>query len=207
MYMEQQPRTITVFGEGAVKASPDTVHTVVSVQTKGLELDIIQRQNAERMQAVMNSLIELGVAESAIQTIDYQLRPVYDYVNGEQLPRGYEVVNTIRITTNDLSKIGEIVDVAVKAGANQIGSIEFAVDEQAYYQQALTLAMADAETKMVTIGTSLKLANRPMPIKIEEQHVSQPVAFRALATATTVTPVASGMLTIRASLLVKYQMM
>lgn len=207
MYMEQQPRTITVFGEGAVKASPDTVHTVVSVQTKGLELDIIQRQNAERMQAVMNSLIELGVAESAIQTIDYQLRPVYDYVNGEQLPRGYEVVNTIRITTNDLSKIGEIVDEAVKAGANQIGSIEFAVDEQAYYQQALTLAMADAETKMVTIGTSLKLANRPMPIKIEEQHVSQPVAFRALSTATTVTPIASGTLTIRASLLVKYQMM
>ncbi|WP_158232507.1 SIMPL domain-containing protein [Sporosarcina sp. P13] len=206
MYNEVENRTITVFGEGAVKASPDTVHIVLTVQTRGMELQEIQQENAERMHKVISSLVGLGIPESAIQTIDYQIRPVNDYVNGEQVFRGYEVINTIRVTSNDLSKTGEVVDTAVKNGANQIGSIEFTVQNQEeFYQQALTLALHDAETKMVTIGSSLKLANRPIVMKVEEQHASQPVAFRAMAMADTVTPIESGTLTISASLLVKYR--
>ncbi|AXH99351.1 DUF541 domain-containing protein [Sporosarcina sp. PTS2304] len=206
LYNETTNRVITVFGEGAVKASPDTVHIVLSVQTRGTELQDIQQENANRMQKVLNSLMDMGVEDSAIQTVNYQIQPVYDYVNGEQVFRGYEVLNTIRVTSNDLSKTGEIVDTAVKNGVNQVGSIEFAIQNQEnFYQQALTLALHDAETKMVTIGSSLKLANRPIVWKIEEQHTSQPVAFRAMTMADTVTPIESGTLTISASLMVKYQ--
>ncbi|MDV6378172.1 SIMPL domain-containing protein [Sporosarcina sp. GW1-11] len=206
MYNEIENRMIIVFGEGAVKVTPDTVHIVLTVQTRGMELQEIQQENAQNMHKVIGSLVELGIPEPAIQTIDYQIRPVNDYINGEQVFRGYEVVNTIRITSNELSKVGEIVDTAVKNGVNQIGSIDFTVqNSDEFYQKALTLALHDAETKMVTIGSSLKLANRPLVMKVEEQHTSQPVAFRAMAMADTVTPIESGTLTISASLLVKYR--
>ncbi|WP_194841591.1 SIMPL domain-containing protein [Sporosarcina obsidiansis] len=207
-YGTHESRTITVWGEGAVKASPDTVHIVMSVNSRGMELNEIQQENAKRMNNVINSLIALGIPKSSIQTIDYQIRPVYDYVNGEQIFKGYEVVNTIRITINDVSKTGELVDTAVTSGVNQIGSIQFTIqDQDEYYQKALTLALQDAETKMVTIGSSLKLPNRPIPLKIEEQHVSQPVAFRVTTMAEAgVTPIESGTITISANLKVKYQM-
>ncbi|PIC97679.1 hypothetical protein CSV69_01840 [Sporosarcina sp. P26b] len=207
MYNEQETRTITVFGEGAVKVSPDTVHMVLSVTTRGMELKDIQQENASRMNQVIQSLKKVGIEESSIQTIDFQIRPVYEYVNGEQRFQGYEVINSIRITSNELSRTGELVDLAVKNGVNQVGSIEFTMqDQDDRYQQALALALTDAETKMITIGTSLKLQNKPIPMKIEEQHTSQPVAFRAMAMADTGrTPIESGTITISASLQVKYQ--
>ncbi|ARK20482.1 MULTISPECIES: SIMPL domain-containing protein [Sporosarcina] len=207
MYNEQETRTITVFGEGAVKVSPDTVHMVLSVTTRGTELKDIQQENASRMNQVIQSLKKVGIEESSIQTIDFQIRPVYEYVNGEQRFQGYEVINSIRITSNELSRTGELVDLAVKNGVNQVGSIEFTMqDQDDRYQQALALALTDAETKMITIGTSLKLQNKPIPMKIEEQHTSQPVAFRAMAMADTGrTPIESGTITISASLQVKYQ--
>lgn len=207
MYNEQETRTITVFGEGAVKVSPDTVHMVLSVTTRGTELKDIQQENASRMNQVIQSLKKVGIEESSIQTIDFQIRSVYEYVNGEQRFQGYEVINSIRITSNELSRTGELVDLAVKNGVNQVGSIEFTTqDQDDRYQQALALALTDAETKMITIGTSLKLQNKPIPMKIEEQHTSQPVAFRAMAMADTGrTPIESGTITISASLQVKYQ--
>lgn len=207
MYNEQETRNITVFGEGAVKVSPDTVHMVLSVTTRGTELKDIQQENASRMNQVIQSLKKVGIEESSIQTIDFQIRSVYEYVNGEQRFQGYEVINSIRITSNELSRMGELVDLAVKNGVNQVGSIEFTTqDQDDRYQQALALALTDAETKMITIGTSLKLQNKPIPMKIEEQHTSQPVAFRAMAMADTGrTPIESGTITISASLQVKYQ--
>ncbi|PID04090.1 hypothetical protein CSV67_01055 [Sporosarcina sp. P2] len=207
MFKEQETRMITVFGEGAVKVSPSTVHIVLSVVSRGTELGEIQRENARRMNQVIQSLQKAGIAETSIQTIDFQIRPVYEYVNGEQRFQGYEVINSIRITSNELSRTGELVDLAVKNGANQIGSIEFTMpDQEEQYQQALVLALQDAETKMITIGTSLKLQNRPIPLKVEEQHTSQPVAFRAMAMADAGrTPIESGTITISASLQVKYQ--
>ncbi|ARK23641.1 hypothetical protein SporoP37_02320 [Sporosarcina sp. P37] len=208
MYNEEKTRTITVFGEGAVKVSPDTVHIILSVVSRGTELGEIQQENAKRMNQVIQALLSAGVAENSIQTIDFQIRPVYEYINGEQRFQGYEVINSIRVTSDDLSRAGELVDLAVKNGANQIGSIEFKIQEQdMYYQQALALALQDAETKMVTIGTSLKLPNRPIPVKVEEQHTTQPIAFRAMAMADTgTTPIEPGTITVSASLLVKYQM-
>ncbi|ARD47087.1 SIMPL domain-containing protein [Sporosarcina sp. P33] len=208
MYNEEKTRTITVFGEGAVKVSPDTVHIILSVVSRGTELGEIQQENAKRMNQVIQALLSAGVAENSIQTIDFQIRPVYEYINGEQRFQGYEVINSIRVTSADLSRDGELVDLAVKNGANQIGSIEFKIQEQdMYYQQALALALQDAETKMVTIGTSLKLPNRPIPVKVEEQHTTQPIAFRAMAMADTgTTPIEPGTITVSASLLVKYQM-
>ncbi|PID15644.1 SIMPL domain-containing protein [Sporosarcina sp. P34] len=207
MFKEQETRMITVFGEGAVKVSPSTVHVVLSVVSRGTELGEIQQENARRMNQVIQSLQKAGVAEASIQTTDFQIRPVYDYVNGEQRFQGYEVINSIRMTSDELSRTGEFVDLAVKNGANQIGSIEFTMpNSDKHYQRALVLALQDAETKMITIGTSLKLQNRPIPLKIEEQHTSQPVAFRAVAMADTgKTPIESGTMTIRASLQVKYQ--
>ncbi|PIC80589.1 hypothetical protein CSV75_02010 [Sporosarcina sp. P18a] len=207
MFKEQETRMITVFGEGAVKVSPSTVHVVLSVVSRGTELGEIQQENARRMNQVIQSLQKAGVAEASIQTTDFQIRPVYEYVNGEQRFQGYEVINSIRITSDELSRIGEFVDLAVKNGVNQIGSIDFTMpNSDEHYQRALVLALQDADTKMITIGTSLKLQNRPIPLKIEEQHTSQPVAFRAMAMADTgKTPIESGTMTISASLLVKYQ--
>lgn len=210
MHTNEEKRMITVFGEGTVKTSPDIVQMILSVTSKGKDLAGILKENALRMNQVIQSLKMSDVAilaELSIQTIDFQIRQVYDYVNGEQQFQGYEVVNTISVTSNDLGRAGELVDLAVKKGVNQIGSIEFKMqDQNEQYQQALALALQDAEAKMNTMATSLRFPNVPVLLTIEEQQESQPIAFRALGIADTGnTPIESGTITVNASLKVQYE--
>ncbi len=54
----------------------------------------------------------------------------------------------VKVTVRDLDNLGDLIDVASKSGANQINSIQFTVeDEEAYYQEALVLAMSNAKGK------------------------------------------------------------
>ena len=207
MHTNEGKRTITVFGEGVMKATPDIVQMVLSVTAKGKDLAEIQKGNAVRMNQVIQSLKMAEVKEESIQTIDFQIRQVYDYVNGEQQFQGYEVVNTISVTSGDVDRTGELVDLAVKQGVNQVGSIEFKMrDQNEQYQQALALALQDAQAKMNTMATSLRLPTVPVLLTIEEQQESQPIAFRALGIADTgSTAIESGTITVSASLKVQYE--
>ena len=207
MHTNEGKRTITVFGEGVMKATPDIVQMVLSVTAKGKDLAEIQKGNAVRMNQVIQSLKMAEVKEESIQTIDFQIRQVYDYVNGEQQFQGYEVVNTISVTSGDVDRTGELVDLAVKQGVNQIGSIEFKMrDQNEQYQQALALALQDAQAKMNTMATSLRLPTVPVLLTIEEQQESQPIAFRGLGIADTgSTAIESGTITVSASLKVQYE--
>ncbi len=207
MHTNEGKRTITVFGEGVMKATPDIVQMVLSVTAKGKDLAEIQKGNAVRMNQVIQSLKMAEVKEESIQTIDFQIRQVYDYVNGEQQFQGYEVVNTISVTSGDVDRTGELVDLAVKQGVNQIGSIEFKMrDQNEQYQQALALALQDAQAKMNTMATSLRLPTVPVLLRIEEQQESQPIAFRGLGIADTgSTAIESGTITVSASLKVQYE--
>ena len=207
MHTNEGKRTITVFGEGVMKATPDIVQMVLSVTAKGKDLAEIQKGNAVRMNQVIQSLKMAEVKEESIQTIDFQIRQVYDYVNGEQQFQGYEVVNTISVTSGDVDRTGELVDLAVKQGVNQVGSIEFKMrDQNEQYQQALALALQDAQAKMNTMATSLRLPTVPVLLTIEEQQESQPIAFRGLGIADTgSTAIESGTITVSASLKVQYE--
>lgn len=75
--------------------------------------------------------------------------------------------NRINITTKNLDSVGEIVDRAVKAGANQVQGIRFDVqDKQALQLEALKLAVqqgmgkaeAMAEAAGVTLGELVSMS-------------------------------------------------
>ena len=52
------------------------------------------------------------------------------------------------VTVRDLTKIGSILDAAVKAGANKIYGIQFDLeDREAAQQQAITVAMENAQAR------------------------------------------------------------
>jgi len=67
------------------------------------------------------------------------MRPNSSTVNG------YITNNTIRVTTNDLTIIGRLIDAANGAGANTVGGLNFGLqDHDPYVQQALTSATKQA---------------------------------------------------------------
>ena len=70
----------------------------------------------------------------------------------------YYVQNRINITTKDLDAVGQIIDVAIRAGANQVQGIRFDIaDKQSLQLQALELAVQQGMTKAKVMAESAGL--------------------------------------------------
>lgn len=205
---------ITVTGEGHAAIAPDmAVITLAVVQQAKTAQDALD-QNNKAMGAVLATLKDSGVAERDLQTSGFSIQPQYTYPNdkdGHTQPpvlNGYQVSNGLTVRVRDLSKLGGLLDQAVKLGINQGGDIQFTNDKpDAALEDARKKAVADAAAKAKTLtdAAGVKLGR---VIAIREGGVAAPPQpyMRAMAAAPMdkAVPVATGENDYNASVSITY---
>lgn len=154
----EQQKTISVTGTGVVKAKPDRAIVSFSVVTQADTAEKAISENADRMNRVIKAVRRMGILENQTETSAYSLNPLWEYPD-EGSPRivGYACSSTLRVTVKDLNKVGEVIDAAVTAGANQVSSLQFTISDEAMRKlglDALSLAVKDATSKASTIATA-----------------------------------------------------
>ena len=202
------PREMTVTGNGEIVAKPDYVQIQIEVRTEGKEVSAAQQENAVIMNRVIASLVALNIPREAIQTTAYTISPNYDYIEGRQVFRGYEVQNAITVKITDISQVGTVIDTAVENGANHVSAIQFKIDDSdAYYRQALQLALIDAQGKAKSMADTMHLPLQMLPIEILEETIAPPIAYKSLQLSNeqSITPIEQGMITVNATVRVKFR--
>jgi uncharacterized protein YggE len=94
---------------------------------------------------------------------------------------GYTVTNTVQVTIRDLNKVGQILDQAVQAGANDVSGVTFAIENPSKLQaDALGQAVSDAQNRATALAQSsgVQLDN---VIDITQMTGSSPVPVIASA--------------------------
>jgi uncharacterized protein YggE len=77
-----------------------------------------------------------------VKTSGYSVQPQRVYKEGQPPTiTGYEVRNSVTVTTSDLSKLGAIIDAAAQAGSNDISGIAFTLRQD---RQARDRALGEA---------------------------------------------------------------
>ena len=146
--VQTQPpaRTITVTGTGKVTLTPDIAYISIGVHTENASATQAVSGNNTQAQAVIAAIKGFGVADKDIQTTDFSINPQQQTdATGKVTGILYVVDNTVYVTVRDLSKLGDLLDSTVNAGANNINSIQFDVaDKTAALSQARLAAVADA---------------------------------------------------------------
>ena len=144
------PRSITVVGEGTVTIKPDLARANIGVEVAAPSVVDASEQNKVALESVLNALREQGIADEDIQTTAFS---VYADRFGPEGPLSnedvtYRVSNNVSVKIRDLDKVGEVLDAAIEAGANNIYGVDFALEEQTEAQaQARAEAVADATAK------------------------------------------------------------
>ncbi|MEM4609502.1 MAG: SIMPL domain-containing protein [Thermoproteota archaeon] len=156
---EQQAKTISVTGTGVVKAKPDRAVLSLSVVTQAESAGEAISENADKMDRVIKAVRNVGILENQTETSAYSLNPIWEYPKEGGSPRivGYTCSNTLRVTVKNLDKVGEVIDAAVTAGANQVSSLQFTISDEVMRQlglDALSLAVKDAASKASIIATA-----------------------------------------------------
>lgn len=145
---EAQRDTIAISAQGKVTALPDIASISAGVQTEKRTVAEAQKENTSKMNAIIAKLKEFGVASEDIKTVNYTIYPQYDYVNGKQTERGYQVSQNVDVKIRDLSKIGDILASVGDLGANQVGGVSFTIDDpESLRQQARIQGLEAAKAK------------------------------------------------------------
>ena len=161
---------LKVFGKGSINVKPDAAEVGIGVITENIQLEAAQEENAKITTQVINSIKAIGVLPKYIQTHNYNIRPTYDYIEGKQVFRGYEVSNNLKILIRNIDLVGEIIDIAVKNGANTVSGVSLIVsDKTKYYYEALRLAVVDSQKKASVMANELNVNLNIIPIQIIEQ--------------------------------------
>ena len=150
----QAPATLSLTGEGTVRARPDMATLQLGVVAEATTAREALSENTSRMAEIVASLREDGIESRDLQTSDFSIEPRYSQPQpgreAEFVPRiiGYAVRNTLTVRIRDLDQTGALLDKAVTLGANTISGPTFTVaDPSALQDSARKAAMRDALRK------------------------------------------------------------
>jgi hypothetical protein len=154
-----QPPTITVQGSSQWDIAPDVAYIQLAVVTNAASVSEAQTENARIANNVYSQLYAAGLNQEYIKTAQYSVVPVYQQEDGKKVSvpviRGYQITNGFTVTTSP-AKAGEIIDLALQAGANQVTSVRFGKQDEAVSKQAaLQAAVKDAWAKAEAIASAL----------------------------------------------------
>ena len=155
--------TITVSDKGEVYARPDLAITTFSVITEKKTVSEALSENTEKMNTIIDSMKEQGVEDKDLKTTSFNIHPRYEwydetkfYPQGRRVLVGYEVRQSLQVKIRDMEKIGEIIQKATDAGADQVGDLQFTIDNQdEFKKQARGEAIEKAKAKAEELATQL----------------------------------------------------
>jgi uncharacterized protein YggE len=172
---------VVTSGEGIVKRAPDQAFVMVAAESRAKTAKEAQQANAVTMTAVLDKLKTMGLGGDAVQTRAYDVQPEFDYANNRRTLRGYVARNSVEVRVDALPKLGEVIEVAVNAGANSIGSVRFDLKDRAGAErQALQMAVAEARERANALATAAGVRVERI-VRIAESIRQVPIPFQAEA--------------------------
>ena len=155
--------TLSVSGNAERKVEPTLVKFTVGVETLNETAEISASENAEIMEKVKQALINAGIPENKIKTNYYYINQDYIYPKEDILPViRYRTTHSLSVETTNISGIGKIIDACVKAGANNVGNVQFTLDDatintikKELVSEAITNAKEKAEAMASDLGQEI----------------------------------------------------
>jgi uncharacterized protein YggE len=181
----EKTATFDVSAEGKVFAIPDTAKINLGLQINRTTVQEAQKEANEKINQTVAELKKIGIKEEFIKTTRYNVYPNYDYQSGRKI-NGYTVNISLQVEVKDFEKINQAIDTAVRLGANQIGQLNFTLDDERLEELKMearkkAIEKAKAKAKEVARAGDLKLGRlvniqenitSPLPSIIQSREAS-----------------------------------
>jgi uncharacterized protein YggE len=153
-------RTIAITATDKVVLLADLAIVHIGFIAYGPDSDWAYANGSRVSNAIMKALTDAGIPKESIESENQNVSPVQDYQNqkltpAERTQRQFQVTQswTVRTAADDAAKT---LDIAVKAGANQSGQIEWTFkDENTPQADAAAKALRSARAQAEQMATSL----------------------------------------------------
>ena len=157
----EQYNTLSVSGKNQQDFAPDQAEILLTIESKGETAEATQDQNNVASKRVIDSLNAAGVAKGDLETVTYTVNPIYEWEDRKRVFKGYKVIHTLKLTTNNVDNVGKYLDIAVSNGVNQVQNIQFTLSKKALSkakEAVLKAAAKNAKEKADALASSLSVS-------------------------------------------------
>jgi uncharacterized protein len=196
---------VSVVGEASVDVIQDIAIVNAGVTSLGKTAREASDLNGRLMEPVIAALRVGGIRQDDIQMARVSVQPQHDRGSAGRIG-SFQATNQVMVRVRDVTKVSDIIDRLLGAGASLSGAEFLVGDPSAAMDQARTLAIADAKRKAEIYAKAIG-AQLGRPISVSEEAQS-PRFLRSATPAMTgsTTPVAPGEETLRVSVTVTYEL-
>jgi hypothetical protein len=149
--VNKENRTIAITATDKVIALADVASVHIGFITYGPDKDAAYAAGSALSNAIIKALTNAGIPSDAIESENQNVSPVQEYqidklTLAEKAQRKFQVTQSWTVRTN-AADAAKTLDLAVKAGANQSGQIDWSLkDENAPQAEAASKALQRART-------------------------------------------------------------
>jgi uncharacterized protein YggE len=198
------PALITVTGEGQAEAAPDMATISLGVTTTAATAKAAMAENAGQLAIVLGNLKAAGIEPRDLQTSGLSLGPNWSNSETGSKIDGYTAANQLSVRVRNLDRLGEILDAAVKDGANTLNGVQFGLtDPSSQLDEARKRAVADARHRAALLAEAAGSALGTVVSITEGGNISPAPQFKSYGRAAMESmPVEAGELALSASVTV-----
>jgi uncharacterized protein YggE len=201
-------RRVVVSATGEADGEPDLAVLSVGVEATGDAAGTVRNDLSTAAEDLREALLDAGLDEDDVTTSNYSIRDRLDRRAMEEdgvRPRSdddldeyryYQGVHTYSVEVSEIDRVGEIIDVAVDAGADNVGRVTFTLSDgrrsdlrETALDRALETAREEAEHIASEVGASI---TEVTVVDAAEGHVDTVSREYLADAAATATPVAEG---------------
>jgi uncharacterized protein YggE len=177
--VNKENRTIAITATTSVTAMADTATVHIGYIVYGPDSDWAYATGSRISHAIIDALTGADVPADAIESANQNISPVQDYQNekltaAERAQRKFQVTQawTVRTSAEDASKV---LGVAVKAGANQSGQVDWGLkDENGPQAEAAAKALQRARAVAGEMAKGLNARLGPLIYASNETQAAPP---------------------------------
>ena len=137
------PKLVKTTGTAELKVTPDQAVIQLGVEHQSARAKNAKTAVATASRKILAALKGLGIDDKDIQTDYLYLRPMIDYRKGLRITN-FTAEQSLSVKVRDLSKLDDVMDAVMSAGANNIGGIEYQSSELRKYKDEARDAAAKA---------------------------------------------------------------
>ncbi|WP_435074502.1 SIMPL domain-containing protein [Halorubrum sp. HHNYT27] len=149
-------RSIEVTASGEATTEPDRATIRVAVTATGDTSAAVRDDLADADGALRAALTDWGIDEDDIRTDVYDVRETYETRENPDRAK-YQGIHRYAVTIDDVDAVGDVIDVAVDAGADEVQRIEFGLSEEREREvraAAIENAMANADADAAVLANA-----------------------------------------------------
>lgn len=126
---------ITVNAEGSAKALPDQATLHLSFSQTSHKVREARKVVDRQVDKLIKALEDFELAQNSLDTSQSHIHPQYDYQQGQQQLRGYQVTRQVQFILRDLDQLENLIQTITELEVSQLQRLQFGLSDPGSVKQ------------------------------------------------------------------------